>query len=456
MNQADRCEVLVIGAGFAGLAAALRLEGHGVDVRVLEAQAQVGGRIRSIPHGDGVEEAGGATIGGGYRAVTDAAKRYGVELIDATPMLRFFREQELVLNGEIIRQPEWPEHPANALPEADKAFMPWTYARVLTARHNPLDSPDVRDPAAWRYDTTMADWLRGVGLSNAAVALAHGINTSYGRDAQDVSALTMLSRAAFSIAQRKQTPPGIVGFTARNGVQRIPEAMAAALQREVRLNTIVAAINDSGATSEVRSADGAVFNADRVVCALPFSVLRSIAITPALTDPQAEAVATLPSQAMTQLYFDCVSDFWEADGYSPSMFMDGLAGMVAAARSAECPDEVTGLTAWTMGRNAERLDAMPVQQAAATVIGEIEAVRPAARGQLKFAGRQSWGTSPFARGGWAYFQPGQVVRFGAAMDRPHGRVHFCGEHLARANRGMEGAMESGERAADEVLGTLSH
>ena len=213
-----------------------------------------------------------------------------------------------MLNGKIIRQSEWPDHPANALPEGDKVFMPWTYARVFTARHNPLDSPDVRDPAAWRYDTTMAEWLRGVGLSDVAVALAHGINTRYGRDAQDVSALTMLSRAAFSITQRKQTPPGIVGFTARDGVQRIPEAMAAALPREVRSNTIVAAIDDTGTKSEIRCTSGAVLHADRVVCALPFSVLRRIAITPALTGPQAEAVATLPSQAMTQLYFDCASN----------------------------------------------------------------------------------------------------------------------------------------------------
>ncbi len=75
-----------------------------------------------------------------------------------------------------------------------------------------------------------------------------------------------------------------------------------------------------------------------------------------------------------------------------------------------------------MGRNAERLDTMPEAPAAATVAAEVEAVRPAARRQLKYAGRQSWGTSAFARGGWAYFQPGQVVRFGAAMDRPHGRA----------------------------------
>lgn len=445
-----------MGAGFAGLAAALRLEEHGADVRVLEAQPQVGGRIRSIRRGDGLEEAGGATIGGGYRAVIDAAERYGVELIDATPMLAFFREQELVLNGEIIRQSEWPTHPANAFPEDDRSFMPWAYGRVLTARHNPLASPDVRDANAGAYDIAMHEWLRSLSLSEQAVGLAHGINTSYGRDAHDVSALTMLSRAAFSVDQRKQTPPGVVGYTARDGVQRIPEAMAAALNHEVRIDTAVVGIDDTAAQVVVTTAGGSTYHADAVVCSLPFAVLRDIGIAPPLTGRQGEAVSALPSQPMTQVYLDCASNFWEADGYSPSLFTDGIAGMVAAARRGENPGEVTGLTAWAMGANAERLDGLSDVAAGAAVIAEIEAVRPAARGQLTFAGRQSWGASPFARGGWAYFQPGQVQRFATSMGEPHGRITFCGEHLARLNRGMEGAVESGERAATEALATLSH
>lgn len=454
MREIHRCDVVVVGAGFAGLAAALHLEDEGADVRVIEAQGQVGGRIRSIRRGDGLEEAGGATIGGGYRAVTDAAKRYGVELIDATPMLRFFREQELVLDGEIIRQAEWPAHPANALPDDDRHHMPWAYGRVLTARHNPLSSPDLGDPRARDYDVAMHDWLSSLGLSAEAIALAHGINTSYGLDARDVSALTMLSRAAFSVSQRSQTPVGVVGYTARDGVQRIPEAMAAALRREVRLNTVVVAVDDTGSRTSVTCASGETYLANSVVCSLPFPVLRTISIDPPLGGAQATAVATLPSQPMTQVYLDCASEFWDADGYSPSLFTDGVAGMVAAARRGENPGEVTGLTAWAMGRNASRLDALSDVEAGEAVIAEIEAVRPAARGQVTFAGRQSWGGNPFARGGWAYFRPGQVERFTAAMAEPHGRISFCGEHLARFNRGMEGAMESGERAARHVQTVL--
>ena len=78
-------------------------------------------------------------------------------------------------------------------------------------------------------------------------------------------------------------------------------------------------------------------------------------------------------------------------------------------------------------------------------------MRPAARGQLDYIGRRSWAADSFAGGGWAYFRPGQVTRFGSSMSAPHGRIHFCGEHLARIDRGMEGAMESGERAAEEII-----
>ena len=450
-----RIDVVVVGAGFAGLAAARHLEDHDIDVQVLEAKAQVGGRVRSIDRGDGVQEAGGTTIGGGYRALIGAAERHGVALVDATPMLAFFREQALVLNGQLIRQSEWPSHPANPFPDEDKALMPWTFARVLAARHCPMARSDEwLLPEHARHDLSMRAWLHGLGYADAAVELGYNLNTSYGADADDISALMLLARAAFSADQRRRTPAGVVGYTVRDGVQRLAEAMAAGLRRQVVLNAPIVGVADAGREVAVHCADGAVWRARHVVCAVPCSALRRLAIDPPLAGLQAEAVAALPYQPMTQLYFAHKSVYWDGDGYSPSMFTDTVAGMVVANRRGEDPVAVTGLTAWTMGANAKRLDALDETGAARLVIREIETVRPALRGQLKYVGRQSWGADIFAGGGWAYFRPGQIRRYGAALAVPHGRVHFAGEHLARANRGMEGAMESGERAAREIAARL--
>jgi monoamine oxidase len=444
--------VVIVGAGLAGLEAALRLESAGLDVLVLEAQQRVGGRIHSMRQLGGRAEAGGTYIGAGYARVIETARRYAVRLIDVTPILEFFREQDLVLDGEIIRQSEWPRHTANPFPEADKQFLPWNYHRVLTARDNPLASPEEwLDAKHASLDVSAHDWMRGLGLSQRAIEIGYGMNASFGRDAGDVSALTLLFRGAFSKAQRALAPQDSVGFTAESGVQRIPEAMASALRGGVECGRAVAAIEIFADRVHARCADAATYAARHAICALPFSVLRHIAIDPPLAGPQAEAVRELPAQPITQVYLTPRSPFWEQDGFAPSLYTDTVAGMVAAARNGEDARQVTSFTAWVMGAKALELDRLSVADAGRAVIAAIERVRPAAKGQLELLGLTSWGGDPYAAGAWAYFRPGQVRRLATAMGEAHGRLHFCGEHLAKAHRGMEGAMESGERAAAEIL-----
>ena len=477
MTKIHRCEAVVIGAGLAGLNAAVHLQDAGVDVRVVEAQDRVGGRVRSMRELGGNLEAGGTYIGAAYRRVIDAASRHDVKLIDVTPSLKFFREQDLVLDGEIIRQSEWPAHPANPFPDRDKTLMPWTFGRMLTARQNPLEEPrNWLDPEQAVHDVSMYEWMRGLGLGEETIRLGYGLNVSYGEDAHDISALQLLFRAAFSRAQAGASVPAADqavsesadgesalsrssvtpstsarGYTAADGVQRIPEAMAEAMAHPVHYGQLVRRIEDDGRQVSVRCEGGAEYRAAHAVCALPFTVLRRISFDPPLHGSQREAVARLPSQSMTQLYFAHKSEFWEADEYAPSLFTDTAAGMYSAIRNGNDPGEITGFSAWVMGRNAARLDTLPPEAAGARIIEEIEAVRPAARGQLEFIGRQCWGADPFARGAWAYFRPGQITRFAAEMGAPHGRIRFCGEHLAVANRGMEGAMESGESAAMGII-----
>jgi monoamine oxidase len=446
-------DVIVIGAGLAGLHAALTLEAVGTRVLVIEAQQRVGGRIHSMRQRGGTAEAGGTYIGGGYARVIAAAKRHGVELMDVTPILEFFREQDLALDGQIIRQRDWPTHPKNDFPDRDRGQLPWNYHRVLTMRDNPLEHPgDWLDPRHASLDVSAHEWLRSLGLSDDAIALAYGLNVSFGRDAHDVSALLLLFRGAFSKRQRALAPSESLGFTARHGVQRIPEAMAAALAGGVELGVEASSIELESDGAIVTCTDGRRLRARYVLAAVPPPVLRRIAIEPELPALQAEAVATLPSQPLTQVYLAPRSRFWESDGYAASLFTDTCAGMLAAARNRDDPTEVTSLTAWITGENAAALDRLATPaDAGRAVIAAIERLRPAATNQLELIGLHSWGADPYAFGAWAYFRPGEVTRFAAVLGQPHARLHFCGEHLATENRGMEGAMESAEEAAAAIL-----
>ena len=106
--------------------------------------------------------------------------------------------------------------------------------------------------------------------------------------------------------------------------------------------------------------------------------------------------------------------------------------------------------AWARGHLADRLDTLGPQAGMERVRAAYEELRPAAKGQLELAGVKSWQTDPFAGGDWAIWGPGQVTESLPALIEPANGIHFCGEHTATTNRGMEGAMESGERAAFEV------
>jgi monoamine oxidase len=446
------CDVAVFGAGISGLAAALRLTDEGLSVRVLEAQDRTGGRIHSMRQLGPNAEAGATYIGAGYRRFMALADRFSIPLVDVTPVLRFFREQDLVYQGEIISQKDWPSHPANPFPESDREFMPWNYHRMLTQRENPLARPeDWLDPAHSNLDIPMRDWMLGLGLGEDVVRIGYGINTTFGYDAADVSALLLLFRAAFSRDQRKHAKGDSIGFTVENGVERIPNAIAARLGDAIELGTEVCAVSQSADQVELSLSDGRRLTARRAICAVPYPALRRIALDPPLEGAQADAVSELPHQPITQVYLRPKRPFWDDDGHAPSLYTDTLAGMVAAVRSALDSSTISHLSAWVIGPNADRIAKLGEAEAGAAVIAAIEAVRPAAAGQLELIGLKAWGSDPYAGGAWAYFRPGQVTRFAAAMPGAHRRLHFCGEQLALAGRGLEGALETAETVASEVI-----
>jgi monoamine oxidase len=137
------------------------------------------------------------------------------------------------------------------------------------------------------------------------------------------------------------------------------------------------------------------------------------------------------------------------------MWTDSPIGRVSAVYHEEKDDEASSLLVSAFGPGARYLDRLGKEGAARYVVAQIEQMRPAAKGALQVIGQHSWERDPFAGGAWAYFNPGTVTRFLPAMLQPQGRVHFCGEHTSVSARGMEGALESGGRAAAAVASQLA-
>ncbi len=166
---------------------------------------------------------------------------------------------------------------------------------------------------------------------------------------------------------------------------------------------------------------------------------------------QAEAVRTLPYQPITIAMLQASEPFWDSDGLSPGMWTDGFSGNAMPQRFGTNSSDISGLMVQARGLLALQWDRLGKEAAMRRLIADIEAMRPAAKGKLKATACVSWAGEYFSGGDIAYYSPGQIASFVAGMGASAGRIHFCGEHLATAARGLEGALETAERAAIEIL-----
>jgi monoamine oxidase len=446
----ERADVIVIGAGLAGLNAARLLAEGGAKVLVLEGRDRVGGRVCSLRDVRGVPEAGANTMLGAYARALDLCRTLKLETVDWSPR-RVHDSTTLAIRGQLVPLRGWAASPLNPFADADRAIPPGAWAMSQVKRHNPLKlAADWLEPGAAKFDVSMYAALKSWGASEAAIALGHDTNVGYGTSAHDVSALMMFYTERWFARQQETSP---VEAVVRGGNSGLPEAMAAGLGDRVRLDTEVVGLRQLGDTVEVHALDGRRFLAPRVVVALPLPPMRRIRFEPLLSPLKVEAIFQVPQMRITELHLEPTRAFWEQDGLGSSMWTDGIAGVVSAQRQGRDPKEVTSFLVWGRARIADHYDSLGREAAGQRVIAEIERLRPAARGALRLAGFKSWQLDPFSGGDWVVWRPGQVQRYLAPLTAAEGRLHFAGEHTGTLERGIEAALESGERAALEILAT---
>ncbi|MDE1149806.1 MAG: FAD-dependent oxidoreductase [Azospirillaceae bacterium] len=445
-------DVIVIGAGLAGLNAAGILESQGLSVQVVEASDRVGGRLRTARRDGYQAELGASEVGPLYGRVRDACGRLNVGL---TPQGIVPTDMLIHVNGSAVSAKDWAGAANNLTRGAERAMPPFVLQPGLFQKWLPFtNTGDWLEPANMAYDVSAAEFMRAKGVSEEAIRLA-GVDVN-APNLESVSALSLfrdLARARAEGLKDNQPEFGAANVERSyivGGADTLPRAMAAALKHPVRLDSPVVAVDQTADRVQVQLAGGDVLTAKYLVMAAPFSAARRIRFTPGLPEAQTDAIAGALYTATTQLHFRITRPYWEKDGLPPSLWSD-LPFERAFALKSPATGAIDSLVVWVNGDGATRWDDRAVEQQADLALAELIRARPAMAGSLEFLLGHSWGRNPYIGGMKQVFGAGQVKRFAADMGKPAGRIHFAGEHLRRLEHGMESAMETGEGAAMEIL-----
>ena len=446
-------DVVIVGAGIAGLACAHRLREAGRGVRVYEAQSRIGGRMLSLRghFADGqVCELGGELIDSGHARIRTLAAELGLELDDLAqdPTAGF---GDIWFHGGR----RYAEH------EILQAFAPLADAIARDAATLPDEQITYAAPGgAERLDLeSMTRWLDRQGASGWLRELIEvAYTTEMGLECDEQSALNFLTfidpgTEAFRIFGESDER-----FHVRGGNDRIVQGLGAKLGDAIETGAVLEAVREDGdgryVLSFKRGAGAFEARASQVVLAVPFTTLRQVRLDVDLPRAKRRAIAELGYGTNAKLMIGFDERVWRTRHASSGASYSDLPLQTTWETSRMQPGAAGILTNFCGGRHGVAIGEGTPKQQADDAVRQLEAIYPgigSARAGMREA-RFHWPSHPWSLGSYACLRPGQWTTLRGAMGERVGNLHFAGEHCAFDNQGfMEGGVESGEWVAQAIL-----
>lgn len=468
MEAVEReCEVLVVGAGFAGLSAARRLAADGVDVLVVEARERVGGRVwtERTPSGAMVDH-GGQWIGPGQERLQALADEFGVATF------RTFT------TGEGVEVREGARHTyAGLIPTSDsEAAAEGVEALLeldLASRNVPLEAPWEAPDAAALDSETLGSWLSEKVESDAATAMITTASKAiFGAEPGEMSLLFTLFylHSGGGFVNLSRTTGGAQERRFRGGAGQLALRLAEELGERILLSSPVSGI-DHGSESVVatiapgpqavgdsRAQRSQAFrvHAKRAVVAMPPALSARLHWSPHLPVLRDHLAMRSPMGCVTKVHAVYESPFWRDEGLNGQLVSSEGTLRVTFDDSPE--DASHGvMVGFVAGNEHHAFAAMTAQERREVLTGDLtKAFGKMAADPVEIV-EQDWPSEAYTRGGpVTIMSPGALTGFGRALREPVGAVHWAGTETAYEWCGyIDGALSSGVRAAEEVLAALS-
>ena len=436
LPQSKAGRVVVIGAGFSGLAAAYELTRAGYDVTVVEARNRVGGRVISFSDlvpGKNVE-GGGELIGSNHPAWVGYAKQFKLDFLDVGEEDAEF---PIVLNGKRLTADE-----SEALwEEMEKVFA----TLFADASKVDADRPWTAQNAEALDRRTLAAWVDGVDASPLCRAALHTMMTADNGVVTDwQSYLGNLAMVKGGGLEKYWTDSEV--FRCRGGNQQLAARFVAAIgAAKVLTRMPVRSVEMTDAGVKVALASGKTLEADRVILTAPPPTWNRIAFEPALPP------GLQPQMGSNVKFLIGLSGpFWRRAELAPDLLSDGPANMTWHATEGQ-RGAGDAMVAFSGGPSAEVCRDWGARRAEnyLTELGKVyKGIRGSYSGKSRF---MDWPGDAWSKASYSFPAPGQVTAQGPTLYDGIGRLHFAGEYSSYAFMGfMEGALNSGAAVARRI------